>query len=74
MTSGGNPEKTVWTSSLASPHTEVNDSSPRELPPGINLLWRVRTRYDKAATAILNRLRGAAATDPSLLPGTIDGQ
>ncbi|MER7196229.1 TetR family transcriptional regulator [Streptomyces sp. CB01635] len=31
------------------------------------------TSYDKAATAILNRLRGAA-TDPSLLPGTIDGQ
>jgi hypothetical protein len=31
------------------------------------------TSYDKAATAILNRLRGAA-TDPSLLPGTIDGR
>ncbi|MET7519384.1 hypothetical protein ABZS88_39385 [Streptomyces sp. NPDC005480] len=31
------------------------------------------TSYDKAATATLNRLRGAA-TDPSLLPGTIDGR
>ncbi|MFI9777467.1 hypothetical protein ACIHCV_22610 [Streptomyces sp. NPDC051956] len=30
------------------------------------------TNCDKAATAILSRLRGAA-TDPSLLPVTIDG-
>ncbi|MFH8733384.1 TetR/AcrR family transcriptional regulator [Streptomyces sp. NPDC017964] len=44
-----------------------------EMANAASVLHDEFTSYDKAATAILNRLRGAA-TDPSLLPGTIDGQ